>query len=103
MYNIKPCLNSPVSINLIETQYGIGFRAKSLGFEAVAAAKSLQSCPTLRDPMDGSLPGSSVHVIFQSTEVGCHCLLQGFEANHILFSHITYVPLGTLFNFSKPR
>ena len=24
-----------------------------------------QSCPTLRDPMDGSLPGSSVHGIFQ--------------------------------------
>ena len=25
---------------------------------AAAAAKSLQSCPTLCDPMDGSLPGS---------------------------------------------
>ena len=25
-----------------------------------------QSCPTLRDPMDCSLPGSSVHVIFQA-------------------------------------
>ena len=24
-----------------------------------------QSCPTLRDPMDCSLPGSSVHGIFQ--------------------------------------
>ena len=24
-----------------------------------------QSCPTLSDPMDGSLPGSSVHGIFQ--------------------------------------
>ena len=36
-----------------------------------------QSCPTLSDPMDYSLPGSSVHGIFQakSTEVGCHCLL----------------------------
>ena len=31
---------------------------------AAAAAKSLQSCPTLRDPMDCSLPGSSVHGIF---------------------------------------
>ena len=28
---------------------------------AAAAAKSLQSCPTLCDPMDCSLPGSSVH------------------------------------------
>ena len=31
-----------------------------------AAAKSLQSCPTLRDPMDCSLPGSSIHGIFQA-------------------------------------
>ena len=30
------------------------------------AAKSLQSCPTLSDPMDYSLPGSSVHGIFQA-------------------------------------
>ena len=28
-------------------------------------AKLLQLCPTLCDPMDGSLPGSSVHGIFQ--------------------------------------
>ena len=25
-----------------------------------------QSCPTLRDPMDYSLPGSSIHGIFQA-------------------------------------
>ena len=29
-------------------------------------AKSLQSYPTLCDPMDGSLPGSFVHGIFQA-------------------------------------
>ena len=33
---------------------------------AAAAAKSLQSCLTLRDPRDCSLPGSSVHGIFQA-------------------------------------
>ena len=26
-----------------------------------------QSCPTLGDPMDCSLPGSSIHGIFQAT------------------------------------
>ena len=31
-----------------------------------AAAKSLQSCPTLCDPIDGSPPGSSVHGTFQA-------------------------------------
>ena len=33
---------------------------------AAAAAKSLQSCPTLCDPMDCSLPVSSIHGIFQA-------------------------------------
>ena len=32
---------------------------------AAAAAKSLQSCPTLCDPIDGSPPGSSVPAILQ--------------------------------------
>ena len=31
-----------------------------------ATAKSLQSCQTLRDPMDCSPPGSSAHGIFQA-------------------------------------
>ena len=33
---------------------------------AAAAAKLLQSCPTLCDPIDGSPPGSSIHGIFQA-------------------------------------
>ena len=33
---------------------------------AAAAAKSLQLCPTLCDPIDSSPPGSSVHAIFQA-------------------------------------
>ena len=37
-----------------------------------------QSCLTLPDPMDCSLPGSSAHGIFQARvlEVGCDCLLR---------------------------
>ena len=34
--------------------------------EAAAVAKSLQLCPTLCDPIDGSPPGSSVHGTFQA-------------------------------------
>ena len=33
---------------------------------AAAAAMSLQSCPTLSNAMDCSLPGSSIHGIFQA-------------------------------------
>ena len=35
-------------------------------FLAAAAAKSLQSCPTLCDPIDGSPPGSPVPGILQA-------------------------------------
>ena len=45
---------------------------------AAAATKSLQSYPTLCNPIDSSPPGSPVHGIFpgKSTGVGCHCLLR---------------------------
>ena len=37
---------------------------------AAAAAKSLQWCPTLCDPIYGSPPGSSVHGILQASMLG---------------------------------
>ena len=45
------------------------FLQKNLGKKeaaAAAAAKSLQSGPTLCDPIDGSLPGSAVPGILQA-------------------------------------
>ena len=39
---------------------------KQFSTAAAAAAKSLQSCPTLYDPIDGSPPGSSVPGILQA-------------------------------------
>ena len=38
-------------------------------FLMAAAAQSLQSCPTLCEPMDCKLPGSSVHGILQNPRV----------------------------------
>ena len=46
----------------------ITFKACSCPF-AAAAAKSFQSCPTLCDPIDGSLPGSPVPGILQARTV----------------------------------
>ena len=37
---------------------------------AAAAAKPLQSCPTLCDPIDGSPPGSAVPGILQARTLG---------------------------------
>ena len=47
-------------------------------YAAAAAAKSLQSCPTLSDPRDGSPPGFPVPGILKARtlELGCHFLLQ---------------------------
>ena len=62
---------------------------------AAAAAKPLQLCPTLFDPMDGSLPRFPIPGIFQArtlewvaisfskqakhVHVKCRCLLKGME------------------------
>ena len=42
------------------------FACINLGKAAAAATKSLQSCPTLCDPIDGSPPGSPVPGILQA-------------------------------------
>ena len=43
-----------------------GNRGLRVEVVAAAAAKSLQSCPTLCDPMDCSLPGFPIHGIIQA-------------------------------------
>ena len=47
-----------------------------LQISAAAAPKSLQSCLTLCDPIDGSPPGSTIPGILQARTMGCHFLLQ---------------------------
>ena len=45
--------------------------------QVAPAAKLLQSCPTLCNPIDGSPPGSPVPgILGKNTGVGCHFLLQ---------------------------
>ena len=51
--------------------YGGNNYLRFLDIRAAAAAKSLQSCPTLCDPIEGSPPGSSVHGIFQERILEC--------------------------------
>ena len=45
-----------------------------------AAAKLLQSCPTLCDPIDGSPPGSSVH---EGNKLLCLKFLLDFNSNSV--------------------
>ena len=47
-------------------KYKLGILDEHIHTAVAAAAKLLQSCPTLCDPIDSSPPGSSVHGIFQA-------------------------------------
>ena len=51
---------------LQECEWIVRLRTVSVSRSAAAAAKSLQSCPTLCNPIDGSPPGSPVPGILQA-------------------------------------
>ena len=55
-----------------------------------------QSCPTLRDPMDCSLPGSSVHGIFQARvlEWGAISFSVDILRSILLFKKVRFTLLG---------
>ena len=67
MQNQYRCLETTALKDFLPTTYTLH----------AAAAKLLQSCLTLCDPIDGSPSGSPVPGILQATGVGCHFLLQG--------------------------
>ena len=60
-----------------------------------------QSCLTLRDPMDCSLPGSFVHgnSLSKNTGAGCHALLQGIfptQVSNPTILHLLHWQAGSL-------
>ena len=60
---------------------------------AAAAAKSLQSCLTLCNPIDGSLPGSHPwDSPVKNTGVGCHFLLQCAYLRLLIFLPAILIP-----------
>ena len=54
------------AFELLIAAYKLLVVACGISFPAAAAAKSLQSCPTLCDPIDGIPPGSPVPGILQA-------------------------------------
>ena len=68
---------------------GVGCHFLFQGMKVESESEVAQSCPTLSDPMDCSLPGSSIYGIFQATVL---------EWGAIAFSSIyAYVNLNKLF------
>ena len=68
---------------------------------AAAAAKSLQSCPILCDPIDGSPPGSLIPGILQARTLGllyfvselCECL-----CHLVIYTHFIHPPIPSCGN-----
>ena len=73
----------------------------SEGSAAAAAAKSLQSCPTLCDPTDGSPPGSSIHGIFQARVLEWGAIAFSIRGLYLDLFHscIAYVLFTLLWNW----
>ena len=70
-------------------------------------AKSFQSYLTLCNPMDCSLPGSSVHGDSpgKNTEMGCHALLQWAfltQGLNLCLLHLLHGQTGTLPTWEAP-
>ena len=68
-FHVPRVSNGPQTLKLdVEYEHFVGGRVQSLQIlkAHAAAAKSLQSCPTLCDPRDGSPPGSPVPGILQA-------------------------------------
>ena len=60
-----------------------------------------QSCPTLRDPMDCSLPGSSVHGIFQARVLEWGALAFSVRIETIPFFLFPWFAITTSFWWGK--
>ena len=57
---------APLSLGFFRQERGVGFHFLLQCMKVKSESEVIQSCPTLSDPMDHSLPGSSVHGIFQA-------------------------------------
>ena len=55
---------------------------------AAAAAKLCQSCPTLCDPMDCSLPGSSIHGMLQARVLEWGAIAFSIQITYNLVTHL---------------
>ena len=75
---INKCDTCPCNVSVFCDKFYYKHIHTQKGNLLAAAAKSLQSCPTLCNPIDGSPPGSSVlgDSPGKNTGVGCHFLLQ---------------------------
>ena len=77
-------------------------RAAPLTDDMKSESEVTQSCPTLSDPMDCSLPGSSVHGIFQARVLEWGAI--AFSEYHVYYYKIqNKLSVSTQTGLAKPR
>ena len=87
---------APLSLGLSRQEHWSGLPFPSPMHERKSESEVAQSCPTLSNPMDCSLPGSSIHGIFQarvlewvasdSSHTGSYILKWGLEVKAVSIS-----------------
>ena len=68
---------------------GVGCHVPLQCMEVKSESEVAQSCPTLSDPMDYSLPGSSIHGIFQARVLGWSAIAFPKLSLSVQFSSVT--------------
>ena len=78
---------------------GVGCHFLLQGMKVKSQSEVAQLCPTLRDPMDCSLPGSSVHGIFQARVLEWGAI--AFSTGHFLVEAIFNLTLKVGVRFQQ--
>ena len=81
---------------------GVGCHVFLQCMKVKSESEVAQLWPALRDPMDCSLPGSSVHGIFQA-RVGCHCLLRIYSLSYFQIHEIVLLTLYSSCSMLHPQ
>ena len=83
----------------LPTSAGSSKKQESSRKTSAAAAKSLQLCPTLCNPIDSSPPGSSIHGIFQAGVLQWAAI--AFSEKNIYFCFIDYAKASDCVDHNK--
>ena len=95
--SVRPCRQQPTRLphpwDSPGKNTGVGCHFLLQCMKVKSESEVAQSCLTSSNPMDGSLPGSSIHGIFQAKVlgVGCHCLLRTISWSLLKFMSIESV------------
>ena len=82
----------PLSIGFSGKNAGVGCHFLLQCMKVKSESQVTQSCPTLSDPMDCSLPGSSVHGIFQARVLEWGAIAFSGPTGYLVANQLLWTP-----------